>query len=334
MRTPSLEEELAEFLNVMTIGHRFGGRISVFLPLQRLYAMRSAYWIRTLTMPSGAGWTLGPHPNTQDGTMPPPFEELYAAYRRVLEAYRSGNQTELAGALGDLRVIEFCPNVSGQMEMMELLNTQEAAHVRLILHVELALFAYEMGDEIRARHHTLQAWALDPAGWERYILCTLSGIFAISSGRVEEAKHWLADSASACFEDENVLLECGLLPPNLCLARRLLSLGHGIPVVDYLLACRDIWHLTNMPFVEWIREIESGQEPDFEASEIIREMNRPFHRLEFQSRRALNPRSSTTPNDSNSNHKSREEVLRAREARLANGRRILDKIREAKKPGP
>jgi hypothetical protein len=332
MRTPTLEEETSELLNVITIGQRFGGGIRVFLPLQRLYAMRAAYWVRKITLPCASLEDQVPCTITSGATMEPPFEEMYQAYRGLLAAYRSEDRIALVNALRGMRIVEFCPDLNGQLERMEYLTTQGAPHVRLILHVELALFAHELEDEVKVESHAGQAWALDPLGWERYILCTLMGVFAASSGRVQEAIHWLDDSASACFENEKILLECGLRPPNLYLAQKLLSLGHRIPVVDYLLTCQDIWRLKSMPFAEWVHQIESGQDPDFESSEIIREMSRPFHRLDLQSRRAFDPRSASPLNSSHGIKESRARVLLARERRLAEAKRTLDMMTPGSPP--
>lgn len=208
------------------------------------------------------------------------------------------------------------------MERMEHLTEESEAGICLILRVELALFALEVEDETAAKHHTEKAWALNPRSWERYILCTLQGLFA-SCDRIPESIQWLEDSISACFEDEVILVECGLRPPNLSLARKLFSVGQRIPVIDYLLACSDVWRAKGMPFADWVQQIESGQRPDFEASEMIRELSRPFHRLDLQSDRIYRPQ---VARESSPPTKSRAQVLLARNRRIEESKKLLERI--------
>ena len=180
--------------------------------------------------------------------------------------------------------------------------------------------------------HVEKAWELNPIGWERYILCTLQGIYEASSGNVHRAIRWLEDSISSCFEDETTLIECENRPPNLHLAQKLLSLGQRIPVIDYLLACQDVWRLKCMPFAEWVCQIETGQEPDFETSEIIKASNRTFQRLNLQSLRIYNSSTTQLLRDSSTSRNPRREVLLARDERLAEAKRILNKIKQEKTP--
>lgn len=331
---PTLEEEAAEFLNVMTIDERFHGRVKIFPPLQCLYAMRAAYWIRINASSIMTVEERVPLESTSSCALDhPPFEEMYESYRRLLAADRSSDKVALGSALREMKIVEFCSTSNGQLERMERLTEQNETHVRLILHVELALFALELEDQAAARSHTQEAWVLDPTGWERYILCTLQGLFAACSGRVQEAIHWLEDSTSACFEDEVILMECGVRPPNLGLAQKLLSLGQRIPVVDYLLACQDVWRSKGMPFGEWIHQLELGQEPDLEACETIRELSRPFHRLDLQSRRAFKPVAARSSGAPPNTRRSRKEVLLAREKRLEESKRIMEMIQRERTSG-
>ncbi len=328
MKTPSLEEEADELLNTMTIVERFEGRMRISPVLQRLYAMRAAYWIRKNISSSVAVEEQLIDERLSDEGMNPSFEVMYESYRRLLAAYRSSDNVSLGSALREMRVIEFCPSLGDQLERMERLAEQGESHVRLILHVDLALFAFEWGIEVAARRHTQEAWILDPIGWERYILCTLQGFFEACVGNIHGAVRWLEDSISACFADEMILIECGVRPPNLLLAQKLFSLGQRIPVIDYLLACKDVWRAKGMPFAEWIQQIESGRQPDFETSETIRELSRPFHRLDLQSRRIYAPVAAIRAGASPCTEKSRPEVLLAREKRLAEVKRTLDIIKQ------
>jgi hypothetical protein len=324
MKLPSLEEEADELLNTMTVVERFEGRVRISPVLQRLYAMRAAYWIRKNTSSVVEGQFLDER--VPDEVRNPPFEVIYEAYRRLLAAYRSSDNVALGSALREMRVIEFCPSLGDQLEKMERLAEQGESHVRLILHVDLALFAFEWGVELAARRHTQEAWILHPIGWERYILCTLQGFFEACVANIRAAVRWLEESISACFADEMILIECGVRPPNLLLAQKLFSLGQRVPVIDYLLACKDVWRAKGMPFAEWIQQIEAGQKPDFEASETIRELSRPFHRLDLQSRRIYAPGAVIGAGPSPCPAKSRRDVLLAREKRLAQVKRTLDMI--------
>lgn len=309
----------------MTVAEQFGGSANVLPALQLLFAMRAAYWIRK-NLPSSVAEAPSSGEELPDSTEHPPYEVMYERYRRLLAAYRSTDNVALASALREMRILEFCPALEGQFVRMEQLTEQVEAPARLILHVELALVAFELGDESAVRHHTQDAWVLNPAGWERYILCTLQGFYEACSGDIQGATRWLEESISACFEDEKILIRCGVRPPNLHLAQKVLSLGQRIPVLDYLLACQDVWRSKGMPFGEWIHQIELGQEPDFEASETIRELGRPFLRLNLQSLRAYNSLTAQVPGSPLHAKKSRAEVLLAREKRLAESKRTLDRI--------
>jgi len=333
MKTPSLEEEADEFLNVMTIVERFEGRARISRLLQRLYAMRAAYWIRKNVPSCVAVEEQSFDERLADGAMNPPFEVMYESYRRLLAAHRSSDSVALGAALREMRVIEFCPNLGDQLERMERLAELGESHVRLILHVDLALFAFEWGVEPAARRHTQEAWTLNPIGWERYILCTLQGFFEACVANIHAAVRWLEDSISACFADEMILIECGVRPPNLLLAQKLFSLGQRVPVIDYLLACKDVWRAKDMPFSKWIQQIESGQQPDFESSETIRELGRPFHRLDLQSRCIDAPAAAIRAGASRGTKKSRVEVLLAREKRLAEVKRTLEIINRQRESG-
>ena len=318
----------------MTIVDRFEGRVRISAVLQRLYAMRAAYWIRKHISSCVVVEEQSVDERLPDEVMNPPFEVMYESYRRLLAAYRSSDNVALGSALREMRVFELCPSLGNQLERMERLAEQGESHVRLILHVDLALFAFEWGVEVVARRHAKEAWILNPIGWERYILCTLQGVFEACVGNIHGAVRWLEDSISACFANEMLLIECGVRPPNLLLAQKLTSLGQRIPVIDYLLACKDVWRARGMPFAEWVQQIESGQQPDFEASETIRELSRPFHRLDLQSRRLFTPFAAQLAEDSPRTEKSRREVLIAREKRLAQVKRTLDVIRRERSSDP
>ena len=326
MKTPTLEEAADEFLNVVTIGERVEGRDKIFPGLQLLFAMRAAYWIRKEVSSRAALETEPFNERLVGCAINLPYEVIYESYRRLLLAYRSSDPVALVSALREMRIREFCPDLDGQFARMERLGQQSESHVRQIFHVELALFAFELGAESSVKKHIKEAWNLNPMGWERYILCTLQGFYEACSGNINEATHWLEDSVSACFEDESTLIECENRPPNLQLVQKLLFFGERIPAINYLLACKDIWRLKCMPFGEWVHQIELDQVPDFEASEIIRASNRTFHRLDLQSRRIYNPSAARSLGASPNTQKTRKEVLLARKRRLDEAKRALDMI--------
>lgn len=328
IRVPSLAEEAAEFLNTATILRRFDGHVRVFPPLQRLYLMRAAYWIRKSVSFDVVGDAQSFSSGPLDKVVNPTFEVMYESYRRLLVAYRFSDQVTLDSALQEMGVPELCPSLNNQLERMEQLVEHREPFARLILHLELALFALELGIEGTAKFHAQQAWMLNPIGWERYTVCTLQGFFEACVGNVVSALHWLEESISACFSDETVLIECGVLPPNLRLAQKLFSIGQQIPVIDYLLACKDVWRSKSMPFAEWVQEIETGEEPNFEASEVVLELSRPFHRLDLLSKRLCAPSTARPGGDQPYIKKSRQEVLIARERRLAEVERTLNKIKQ------
>ena len=175
---------------------------------------------------------------------------------------------------------------------------------------------------------------MNPTGWELHILCTMQGFYDACAGDIHGATQRLEESISACFEDEEILIRCGVRPPNLHLAHKLLSVGQHIPVLDYLLACRDIWRSKSMPFDEWIHQIELGQRPDFETSEAVRELSRPFRRLILQSVRAYSSLTAQSSKASAQTKKSRREVLLAREKHLAEAKRTLDTTNSETPPPP
>jgi hypothetical protein len=327
MRRPTLEEEADEFLNVMTVVGRSEGRGRVVPEFQLLFAMRAAYWIRKEASSRLVLETMPVVEGLLNNGMNPDFELMYESYRRLLAAYRSSDDIALYSALQEMRILEFCPNLDVHFTKMAQLAQHGEGRVRLILHLELALFAFELGAESSVKHHVKEAWNLNPTGWERYILCTLQGFYEACPQHIHGAIHLLEDSITACFDDEMILIECGNRPPNLHLAQKLLSLGERIPVIDYLLACQDVWRLKQMPFAEWVRQIELGQEPDFETSEILRASNRTFDRLAFHSLSVYNPQNARLSGNSPYTKKSRREVLLAREKRLDESKRILNMIK-------
>jgi hypothetical protein len=325
MKTPTLEEAADEFLNVQTIAERSEGRGKIFPDLQRLFAMRAAYWIRR-GVSSRTSVETEPYDESQPGKAGQiPYTAMYELYRRLLSAHRSSDSDALDAVMREMGIRDLCPDLIGQLVRMERLAQGSEPHIGRVLHVELALFSFELDDESAVTRHVRDAWTLDPKGWERYILCTLQGHSDASSGNSLGAIRWLEESVSACLADEAVLIECENRPPILYLAQKLLSLGQRIPVIDYLRACQEIWRLKTMPFAKWVQQLESGQEVDFETSEIIRASRQTFHRLQLQSLRIYD-HPSARDLDAPHPKRSRREVLLARDKRLEEAKRVVNEF--------
>lgn len=113
-----------------------------------------------------------------------------------------------------------------------------------------------------ARQHAEELLGLLPAfrqhpdyGQALHDAHTVLGRIAVREGRLEAARHHLAESVRV---PSAAMMDYG---PSMALAKELLEKGERQAVLNYLAACRRFWNFGRID--EWQRQIEQGQIPDF-----------------------------------------------------------------------
>jgi hypothetical protein len=141
---------------------------------------------------------------------------------------------------------------------------------RLILIVELAVIAAEMGVLQRARAYLAASQAASPGPLEAHDLHTVGGILALNNGDLARACEELFASVYVCRGIGNLVARGPL--PNFTLARRLLEVGEETPVMAYLRRCQQCWNNCADAIGQWIGSIQQGLKPATEP-ELFTETN-------------------------------------------------------------
>jgi len=264
----------------------------VMVALSELYAMMTAFRIRTFVgLPDQR--EIDPaadHQHTRNQTGPlkrlPERDVVHKAARELVSAIASEDKGGMLRALEEMGVLGLCPTSQGQFSRMELVAGPVSGRCRVLPLVELSLFAAAIGDYRKAGEYILQAAAATPGSWEMYNLCMVEGLIALDTGNVGEAIQCLSRSSAACQTDEHASIACGIQALNLSLAEKLLERGERVEVLMHLSQCKNVWQFLRPQIDEWIGLIEKGEKPDFQASDVPREMNEFATRLQLLQLRA------------------------------------------------
>jgi hypothetical protein len=293
-----------------------------------LFAMESASLIRASLEAAGDLSEAAEDLREFERGSLPELDTVRRAVQRVTAAVASNNRVAVITALKEMGVFALCPIPDKQLWRMERVAKNVSGRARLVFLVELSLFAADTGNYDALRKYVIEAWSLDPNGWELHNFCTFEGLFALEAGSLDDSVRYLEKSLRACQADEHTLINCALRPPNFLLAQRLLERGARDPVLRHLVACKTVWQRSWMPMEKWINLIESGRTPDFDDSEGLKGMRLPSCRLDLQWMRARSlekPERLPQPSDV-----SFEEVIAAKEKLLANvDRYISTEVEEA-----
>ena len=302
--------------------------LSVFFAMRAAYAIRSSVAIAKSHLPEKTAESGGDGSGTNydEQQSLPTLVTVRAAIPRLVAAVNSNNSAATRSALEDMGVVALCPISGKQLSRMERMSAKVGNGTRLILLVELALFAVKLRDFDAAKRYAAEAHALRPSSWELYNLCVLEGLLALKAGKLRDALQWLEKSSDACQVDEQVSINCAVRAPNFLLAQELLAQGERAAVITHLLDCKNVWGYTRMPFDEWVDMIERGRIPDFERSEIFQALNQPFWKLLMAWRRAPCLEEGKELSSAKPNPKSPAEVLKARTSLVEEQKRHADEI--------
>jgi hypothetical protein len=258
----------------------------------------------------------------------PTLDTVQNATQKFVAALRSHDGVGMWTALEVMGVPGLCPIPEEQLARTECVARCVSGRPQLIPLVELSLFAIELGDYAKARKYAVEARDFDPTSWELYNLRTAEGLIALNAGRRSEAIECLDRSITACQRDGYTLLSCGVRPPNLALAQRLLNDGAWVEVARHLLHCKDVWQVLRSQIDKWISNIEKGETPDFGGSGILKKANFAY-RLQMQWMRAL----SVEGEQVSSTSKSLAEAIAERERLRTNYKRHMSAAKKGKLEG-
>ena len=316
----NLLEAASDFELVIKSGEKYcdsSNRLSRLLSL--LFAMRSAFTVCSsfvrmggeLPGPAKDGVAAGGFDSLEQEPLPT-FNAVKKATEAVVAAVASNDWPVVRDSLAAMGVFTLCPSLLDQLSRMEGLAGNVSGRARLVFLIELALFAFELGDFNATRRYVKEAWSLDPSAWEMYTLCILEGLFAVAAGNSREAIRWLEKSINACQTDEHTSLYCGIRPPDFLLVQRLFERGERVAVLKHLAECKNVWQLPRMPMGTWIDLIERGEAPDFQEAGFAKGMSLPSCRLSLQWMRTRSLEAAKGPSPASPMPKSPAEVVEAR----------------------
>jgi hypothetical protein len=268
-----------------------GGR-QFTIRLSELYAMMTAFRIRAfIGLPDqDESRATGDRQHTGDQPGPrkrfPGHVVVQSAARVLLSAIDREDKPGMLRGLEEMGILDLCPTSQAPYSRMEFLAGSVSGRPQVILLTELSLFAAELGDYRRAGRYALQARAIGPGSWEVYNLCTVEGLVALDTGNVGEAIQCLSRSSAACQTDEYASIACGTRAPNLSLTEKLLERGEGVEVLMHLSQSKNVWQIVRPQIDESIGIIEKGEKAEFQASDGLRALNEPAHRLLMHHMRA------------------------------------------------
>jgi hypothetical protein len=295
-------------------GESLARLLGVFFAMEAAFAIRCSLAIGEGEVPEMAADSGGEGSGStyaEQQSLPKP-DAVRTAIPRLVAAVTSNNSAATVSALEEMGVLSLCPNPGEQLSRMERMTATVGSSARLVLLVEIALFAVELRDFDGVNRYVAEARTLSPSSWEFYNLCVLEGLLALKAGKQVEAVQWLERSSNACQVDEHVSLNCAVRAPNFLLAQELVAKGERSAVISHLLLCKYVWDYAQLPFDEWVDIIERGGIPDFQRSEAVQALNQPFWKLQtaWNRARCLEEEKGLPPTRPNS--KSPAEVLTAR----------------------
>jgi len=308
-------------------GDRLARLLGVFFAMTVAFAIRASLAIGERDLPEMPADT-GADGSGSDAEQQsvPILNTVRAAIPRLVAAVTSSNSAATVSALEEMGVFALCPNPGEQLSRLERMTANVGSGTRLILLVELALFAVELREFDRSARYVAEARALNPSSWEFYNLCVLEGLLALKAGKQGEAVQWLEKSSNACQVDEHVSLDCAIRAPNFLLAQELMARGERAAVIRHLLACKYVWNYAQLPFEKWLDLIERGGTPDFQRSEEVQALNQPSWKLRTAWMRARCVEEGKGLPPTKPNSKSPAEVLKARERLVEEQQGYADEI--------
>jgi hypothetical protein len=151
---------------------------------------------------------------------------------------------------------------------------------RLIVLIELAIFAAELEMYARTSIYVREAQDLVPGPSELHDLHTIEGVIALGGGNKAGALRHLSESVRVCQEDDFARVTCSIRAPNLELATKLLWHSEQKGVIAYLAGCQLVWLHLAKQIDTWIDTIRNGEKPEFHSSSgILSAMDRPETKL-------------------------------------------------------
>ncbi len=208
----------------------------------------------------------------------PSITAIQKASHTLYASIETEGKESVSRALDDMGVNTLCPSVADQPGRLEIVVESVKGPARLILLVELALFAIEREAYDDAAKYAQQARALDPFGFELYCVFNVEGLIAAKKSRIDNAARCLIESIDACQVDEYTSLHCGTRLPSLALARTLLENGERAIVLKYLTGCKNVWQFLAQRIDGWTSSIKLGVRVEF-PPEFLQSMDRPSTRL-------------------------------------------------------
>ena len=205
---------------------------------------------------------------------------IKVATPKLLEAVSSRDDTGVLTALQEMGVLRLCPQSNKMFDRLEFCAGSVIGRARLLVLVELAIFAVEQTEYERATKYIAEAQGLCPGPSELHDLHTIEGIISLSTGNRPEARRRLAESIRVCQEDDFARVTCSVRVPNLRLAENFLVLSEQQIVITHLRQCQFVWLYLVKQINSWIDSIRNGERPEFLlSSPILTAMDRPRVKL-------------------------------------------------------
>lgn len=291
--------------------------------LSTFYAMWSAFAVRvrseewaevissTLDEPRGENRSI-------DSESLPKLDTVQESAEKLIRGLTLCDTAAMYRVLEDMGVLGLCPTPGEQLARTEGVVQRVPGRRQMILLVELALIATELGHYDQAHRYATEAHAFHPSSWELYNLRTVEGLIALNANRRDESIECLRESILACQSDEYTLLSCGVRVPNLLLLQKLLCSGERVEVMRHLLECKNVWPFLGRQIDVWISSVKRGSIPDTQISGVLNSLNFAY-RLQMQWMRSL----SLEDEQNSSSAKSVNEAIAGRERLRAEYRESL-----------
>jgi hypothetical protein len=222
----------------------------------------------------------------QTRPMLPRLEVVHREIPRILEAIKSNERSAPLAALEEAGILPLCPSDDLMFEQLELSVASVMGMAQVLPLIELAFVAIKIGAFERAGSYVVRANVLAPGAPELHDLHTISGILALNNDDVNKAKESLLNSVHVCERNEFSCLSCSLHPYNLLLAEKLIERGEREVVVQYLSRCGEVWKQGARQLSPWIKEIKSGQQPDFVSRGMRRILDSPGFKMRWLATRS------------------------------------------------
>src|SRR5258708_7744167 len=187
-------------------GESLARLFGIFFAMRAAFAIRCSLALGDSDLPEMAA-------GSEQQSMPT-LNIVHAAKTRLVAAVTSSDRAATMNALEEMGVFALCPNPREQLSRLERMTTGVGSGTRLVLLVELALFAIELRDFDATNRYVAEAHAFSPSSWELYNLCVLEGLLALKAGKLRDALQSLEKSSNACQVAEHVSLNCAVRTPN------------------------------------------------------------------------------------------------------------------------